>query len=758
MEYNNYYATPPPIQNPQQVQMMPPGVNNMMHASPIPPPPAPQNITPGVSQAQPMSQSMQHHQHSGIIHHQMPPIGPQQPPPPPHNYHQQLPLQHQPNSGPLPPTPHSASPASHIHSSHQHNLQPAPRQPIGPPPHPHMHQQSIYPHYSQPPHPGYMQHPSQQMTYAPQPTYYQPTQQHMPHPMTQNPYMQYPPQAHPHYYPHHTQQMQPPPPHQSPYAVAQPHPNAPPQAPPMYPQHPPQHPHHPHPQSHPQPHWVHPPPPVPQGPPPPHPHQQQQMIPHPPQPIPHPPPPAYYQPAQPPQAGPPQQPQQLPPPASPHHTPSRTHTPTRVPPPSSTPASPSNVPKVEKKEIVFPKNSVEATKPVATKKRKLTAKDVIDIEIWRVLMCLKSGLLAESSWAIDVLSVLLNDDSTSLHFGLQHMPGLLEAVLEHFKCCLNELFDGLVKDTTLVIIPAGYNHWQEGNGEDTSHIQVSFEPNNFLESSRRCTSLSTIIRNLSFIPGNDVEMSKHAGLLLVLGRLLLLKHDDLVHNEAESAPMEWHLLSSLREDTLVIISNISSSLDLCPYNDKINLSLLDGLLHWACCSSSYAQDPFPAPSMTVSPQRLALESLAKLSIIEGNVDLILATPPWLRIEKLFGELTRLLNINEDQTIREFSLVLLSNLTAADSGIARKVAMTGSAIPRLLSFLETSLADPETYATTQDMLRRAAITLKCLSQLVDNHPFFVQHQQRLLNLVMSPKLDQEVVPIIADVIFEISLSD
>lgn len=480
-------------------------------------------------------------------------------------------------------------------------------------------------------------------------------------------------------------------------------------------------------------------------------------------------------------------------------------------------------------------------------------------------MCLKSGLLAESSWAIDVLSILLNDDSTLMYFGLQHMPGLLEAVLEHFKCCLNELFSGMVSDTTLkpvysetepedklpikkengvttnnnnnnnnnninglksdskssknvinkkkvngivdspnitisnssdpiimfnsaknytsktrdgmivkfkngatpvqeepshelVFKPVGYSHWQEGNGEDTSHIQVYFEPDNFIESSRRCTCLSTIIRNLSFIPGNDVEMSRHAGLLLVLGRLLLLKHDDVVHVEADSAPNEWHLLNSLREDTLVIISNISSSLDLSPYNDKINLSLLDGLLHWACCSSSYALDPFPAPSMTVSPQRLALESLAKLSIIEGNVDLILATPPWCRIEKLFQVLARLLNINEDQTIREFSLVLLSNLTSADSGIARKVALTGAAIPRLISFLETSLADPETFATTQDMLRRAAVTLKCLSQLVDNHPLFAQHQQRLLNLVMSQKLDQEVVPIIADVIFEISLSD
>lgn len=464
------------------------------------------------------------------------------------------------------------------------------------------------------------------------------------------------------------------------------------------------------------------------------------------------------------------------------------------------------MPKVEKKDLSFPKNSVEATKPVATRKRKLTSRDVTDIEVWRLLMCLKSGLLAESSWAIDVLCILLNDDSTIMHFTLQHMPGLLEAVLEHFRCCLNKIYDDIVSDDTLgstisesisasktndpnnnntdtvdTLIPilmSKQNYTEktrdgkivkikyavleenkeEENGEERSHIQVNFEPKNFTESSRRCISLSTILRNLSFIPGNESEMSRNAGLIFVLGRLLLLKHDDdVVHNEADSVSSEWSLLSSLREDTLVIISNISSSLDLSPYNDKINLSFLDGLLHWACSNSSYALDPFPAPSVTVTPQRLALESLAKLSIIEGNVDLLLATPPWSRIEQLFQVLARLLSGNEDQTIREFSLVLLSNLTAADSGIARKVASTGTAIPRLISFLEMSLC-PEIFSTTQDMLRRAALTLKSLAQLVDTHMLFAQYQPRLLNLVMSQKLDVELESIIADVIFEISLSD
>lgn len=402
-------------------------------------------------------------------------------------------------------------------------------------------------------------------------------------------------------------------------------------------------------------------------------------------------------------------------------------------------------------------------------------------------MCLKSGLLAEASWAIDVLGILLNDDATIMQFALQNLPGLLEAILEHYKRCLNEIFEGFAEDTMMTKpkmiskpptnglvngsqtnpvendddgvqvkiekkvngfkedesssivdkksfklnhtnsqvndvkdqmimfssrdpqqnytyrtrdgkkvtlksgdppvfdnktwdlfeggFDGGISHWKEGNGEDLSHIQVFFEPKKSKEKvsisdckqngeveledeadtkgeqffnsmkdclmtlARRCICLSTLIRNLSFVPGNDTEMSKHAGLLLVLGRLLLLKHkhapkrhildgsestSDLNEESIKESKKEsdkesskesdreskkeshkdshkdsdkesnkdeeewyWSMLHLVRENTLVTISNISSSLDLSPFNDRIVLSLLEGLLHWAVCPSSY---------------------------------------------------------------------------------------------------------------------------------------------------------------------------
>ena len=683
-----------------------------------------------------------------------------------------------------------------------------------------------------------------------------------------------------------------------------------------------------------------------------------------------------------------------------------------------------------KKEIIFPPDSVEATTPIMSKRRRLCARDLSSVEAWRLIMCLKSGLLAESTWALDILSVLLHDDSTVLYFGLQHMPGMLEVLLEHYKRYLNDIFGGLFEDTEIgsvskcnkeggnglvnglkktsklwyelnkdlcesdteelmedvddercstpkkLDIPpeeqlvllnttnytfksrkgkpvkvkkgtslfiddpdkkwdllkngfvGGVDHWTAGGGESTLHIQTHFESdenyvrfvrlikknkkrnrtssfswkmsaedisdiksvnevldkldnkvnetkNNILKKcdikseecdtncdtninivdnqmnnncdkestksddsqfprvrdsdlerfnkrkvtddfeeesydmeepavhvgydyqdslTRRCICLSTLIRNLSFVPGNDENMSKHPGLLLVLSRLLLLHHthvskkrnfersieEELFASEEREKNEKiiekewwWDVLHTIRENTLVTLANLSGQLDLSPYPEQISLPILDGLLHWAVCPSSYAQDTLPSANHYLSPQRLAFEALSKLSILDSNVDLMLATPPWSRIDKLYNNLARSLSRHEDQTVREFCVVLLSNFSAADSSSARSIALTGCAIPLLISFVEQAeqsalqvanaqginalRENPELMGTTLDMVRRSASTLRCISRVPDNRQLFLQFQQRLLALVMSQILDQGVAGIIADVIYECSLA-
>ncbi|XP_051922691.1 AT-rich interactive domain-containing protein 1A isoform X2 [Hippocampus zosterae] len=687
-----------------------------------------------------------------------------------------------------------------------------------------------------------------------------------------------------------------------------------------------------------------------------------------------------------------------------------------------------------RRDMPFPIGSVEASHPVLKPRRRLTMKDIGTPEAWRVMMSLKSGLLAESTWALDTINILLYDDGSISTFDLNTLPGLLELVVEYFRRCLIEIFgilreyevgdpgqktlldpealkelvggieeeephiedadleeeddvdeeeqgterpphikqedehkecsesrkrdmkagdehrqdEGSSSDQTdslasssaqdkpkqgskfdkfpLKLVrkrnpfvsaqtnnhgkaqefDSGLLHWSAGGGDSTEHIQTHFEPRkDFLECrqripvpqsvlkrriredfldyslpaeeekknededrsketyssgkatvsensaaltneenksesktaeqshqnnnrpipsvmsvithqvtailedephskdegplislanwqdslARRCVCISNIIRSLSFVPGNDHEMSKHPGLLLLLGRLILLHHR---HPERKQAPLTyekdedteegtgqrdewwWDCLELLRENTLVTLANISGQLDLSVYPESICLPLLDGLLHWAVCPSAEAQDPFPTlgPHSALSPQRLVLETLSKLSIQDNNVDLILATPPFSRLEKLYGNLVRLVGERKVAVCREMAVVLLANLAQGDTMAARAIAVQKGSVGNLLGFLEDSLAATQFQQsqssfvhlqgmhfepTSPDMMRRAARALHALAKVDENHSEFTLHESRLLDLSVSPLMNSLVSHVICDILFLIGQS-
>lgn len=317
---------------------------------------------------------------------------------------------------------------------------------------------------------------------------------------------------------------------------------------------------------------------------------------------------------------------------------------------------------------------------------------------------------------------------------------------------------------------------------------------------RRCVCVSNIVRSLSFVPGNDQEMSKHPGLLLLLGRLVLLHHR---HPERKQAPVTyekeeevadgggaggssggserdewwWDCLEALRENCLVTLANISGQLDLSLYPESVCLPLLDGLLHWAVCPSAEALDPFPSlgPHGSLSPQRLVLETLSKLSVQDNNVDLILATPPFARLEKLYGALVRLVGERKAAVCREMAVVLLANLAQGDSLAARAVAVQKGSVGNLLGFLEDSLAAAQYQQsqgsllqlqgaavghfepTSVDMMRRAARALHALAKVEENHSEFTLYESRLLDISVSPLMNSLVSQVICDVLFLIGQS-
>ena len=333
----------------------------------------------------------------------------------------------------------------------------------------------------------------------------------------------------------------------------------------------------------------------------------------------------------------------------------------------------------------------------------------------------------------------------------------------------------------------------ESYSRDEASLYLVTETQNSL--AQRCVCLSTILRNLTFIPGNETEFAKNVTFLSLLGKLLLLHHEHPVrtlktrnYDREEDADFAdscsslqgesewwWNFLHHIRENVLVMSANIAGHLDLSQHPEEISRPVLDGLLHWAVCPAAHGQDPFPTVGInsSLSPQRLALEALCKLCVTESNVDLVVATPPYSRLQRLCSVLTRLLCRSEEQVLREFGVNLLHFLSAADSGVARTIALQTPCVALLVAFIEQAensalqvanqhglpaLRDnPESMGTSLDMLRRAAGTLLNLARHPDNRTLLLQHESRLLALVMSQILDQQVAAIVARVLFQCSRS-
>lgn len=295
------------------------------------------------------------------------------------------------------------------------------------------------------------------------------------------------------------------------------------------------------------------------------------------------------------------------------------------------------------------------------------------------------------------------------------------------------------------------------------------------------------MRSLSFVPGNDSNMSRHPGLVLILGRLVLLHHHHLRRKRtAPSYQREeeqgracsrdewwWDCLAALRENTLVTLANISGQLDLSLYPETVCLPMLDGLLHWMVCPSAEAQDPFSSAGgfSSLTPQRLVLECLCKLSIQDSNVDLLLATPPFSRQQKLFSTLVRLISERRSPVCREMAVAVLSNLAQGDPAAARAVALHKGSVGTLIGFLEDSVAMAQYQQSPHSLLHaaaapeppsinmmcRAAKALLAMARVEENRTEFVLYESRLLDISLSTALNAAVAAVMCEVLFKIGRS-
>lgn len=75
---------------------------------------------------------------------------------------------------------------------------------------------------------------------------------------------------------------------------------------------------------------------------------------------------------------------------------------------------------------------------------------------------------------------------------------------------------------------------------------------------KRCLSISNILRGFSFLPGNEAPMSRHAGLLYIVGRLLRLYADErpITRPKALGVKLEFNKVlsyASLRKKYLFFV-------------------------------------------------------------------------------------------------------------------------------------------------------------------------------------------------------------
>ncbi len=310
---------------------------------------------------------------------------------------------------------------------------------------------------------------------------------------------------------------------------------------------------------------------------------------------------------------------------------------------------------------------------------------------------------------------------------------------------------------------------------------------------QRISALSTIFRNLSFVPGNEIELCKYKLLLKILSRLLVLKEKSNLFDDkpANTKPTNslltrsksewwWQCVQFLRENTLVTIANISTYLNLDYQSEDVIELISHGLIHWTICPSSDAQDACHDSSL-VSPQRLAIEALSKMTINDTNVDLILATMTNLKpyINMLISTLcTEFLARRDDETSREFSIVLLTAIAKCDQLAARTISKYTA---YLLTFIEDfeehtrrnnlltshmhqpvdsmtlSNISEEHLGTTVDMLRRCARCLSHLAAYEENAVTILKYENRILDLITSHFVDFKVAQTLSEVLFLCSLN-
>jgi len=439
----------------------------------------------------------------------------------------------------------------------------------------------------------------------------------------------------------------------------------------------------------------------------------------------------------------------------------------------------------------------ETSRPVLQPMVRLDKMDISTVELHRLALALRSGLLMESTWALDRLNILLRDDSTVSMCKLVNLPGLLDSLVEHW-CDFRRVKEEIRGETRNL----GRDNMSDMSGEKAVLLNrklqcVTHVPDILLVEAKEAVTVghiikpglgrqetldmdceafnmvgeveeqrlgklcvvTTVLRNLSCVPGNETVMGSSTIFLSKCGEVLARHEEEDWHQEVE--------------DVLVSLANIALQTDLALQPSSVVMDILSSLLFWTVSQSTSALDTFSHDTL-LTPHKLSLEILCKLCLHQSNTDLLLATPPKDRLYMLCQVLAKKLYKYEDQSIREMSISLLHYIISASIALSLTISLNTPTIPLLISFIEhaelgaqhiarhqgvaTLRDNPSSMGTSLATLRRAAHVLETLAQQPSTSSIFIREEQRLMDLAMSQILDQDVARSICEVLHLASIED
>ncbi|CAF1191784.1 unnamed protein product [Adineta steineri] len=295
---------------------------------------------------------------------------------------------------------------------------------------------------------------------------------------------------------------------------------------------------------------------------------------------------------------------------------------------------------------------------------------------------LRAGYLADSNKYLDTLLVWLSDPYTASYFNLKSLPGLFNSIMEQYIACLYELFDQsfLQPSSTndyyanwFLELKLRINDSITGPKSNEQRLESLFfgthryvlkrlmtkstKPrlnniNNHKQHTDRyhsimirCSCLSTIIRNLSFIEENEY-LANDRCLLDILERILnyshydmhkifnyhshvhennfdtcsncsnIINHDEItmestnqndffqkftepstdmkIDDDPLACTNDCNLqhLMYLLDNTFITLSNLSTSIEFHYYYSITRYRFINTIIHWILCSLSFANEPF----------------------------------------------------------------------------------------------------------------------------------------------------------------------